>query len=300
MWLLVGEKAVQDPRTRFYFYRQRGFFSAGTIDANEWDCVLTATPFQAVPPGQLDHYAAVDPNLPFCLASINGYVGRDHGNGQGIPPDGPIRTMYGIYPGGGRFDNSSFEFTQTSGTAGALGQGISPIWLSSYTDFLRAEAALTASTGENARTLLESAVRKSITKVLSFSSAISASDLSFVVATTPSLVIGSDLLPKTADVDAYVAEVMSKYDSATDKLDVVMKEYFIALWGNGLEAYNMYRRTGKPNNMPPLIDPQAASTASFPRLMLYPADYVNLNSNANQRTTTEQVFWDNNAAGFID
>jgi hypothetical protein len=208
--------------------------------------------------------------------------------------------MYGIYPGGGRFDNNSFAFTQTSGTLGAVGQGISPIWLSSYTDFIRAEAALTASTGENARTLLESAVRKSITKVLSFRSLISQSDLDFVVARNPSLVIGSDLVPSAANVDAYVAEVLSNYDNATDKLDVVMKEYFIALWGNGIESYNMYRRTGKPNNTPPLIDPQAASTASFPRLMLYPANYVNLNSNATQRVTTEQVFWDNNAAGFID
>lgn len=300
MWLLVGEKAVQDPRTRFYFYRQRGFFSAANVDPNEWDCVLTKTPFDAVPPGQLDHYFAVDPDLPFCIGDVNGYVGRDHGNGQGIPPDGPIRTMYGIYPGGGRFDNNSFSITATAGVLGAVGQGISPIWLSSYTDFIRAEAALTAGTGENARTLLESAVRKSITKVLSFRSFISQSDLDFVVARNPSLVIGSDLVPSAANVDAYVAEVLSNYDNATDKLDVVMKEYFIALWGNGLESYNMYRRTGKPNNTPPLIDPQAASTASFPRLMLYPANYVNLNSNATQRITTEQVFWDNNAAGFID
>ena len=30
-----------------------------------------------------------------------------------------------------------------------------------------------------------------------------------------------------------------------DRLNVIMKEYFIALWGNGIESYNNYRRTGK-------------------------------------------------------
>ena len=134
---------------------------------------------------------------------------------------------------------------------------------------------------------------------MSFRSQIPAADLNFVVSRNPALVIGSDLIPNQAAVDAYVAEVLSRYDSATDKLDVVMKEYFIALWGNGIDAYNMYRRTRKPNNMVPLIDPQANSTASFPRTMLYPANYVNLNSNATQRETTEQVFWDTNPAGSI-
>ncbi len=299
MWLMTNEKGITDPRTRFYFYRQQSFFSAGTIDINEWDCVLTNNAFETIPPGQFDHYTAVDPDLPYCLANENGYFGRDHGNGQGIPPDGPIRVEYGIYPAGGKFDNNSFDFTQTAGTLGALGAGINPIWLSSYTDFIRAEAALAAGTGEDARALLQSAVEKSLAKVLSFSSLISSSDLEFVVSTTPSLVTGADLIPGQEAVDAYVAEVLNIYDNATDKLDVIAKEYMIALWTSGLENYNLYRRTGKPNNMPPLIDPQAASTASFPRTMLYPADYVNLNQNATQRETTEQVFWDNNPAGFI-
>ena len=33
-----------------------------------------------------------------------------------------------------------------------------------------------------------------------------------------------------------------------DKLDILIKEYYIAAWGNGLESYNMIRRTGKPEN----------------------------------------------------
>lgn len=304
MWLLVkdGEKAIEDPRTRFYFYRQQSFFSEANININDWDCVVTNNPFDPIPPGGLNHITSVDPNLPYCIASANGYFGRDHGNGQGIPPDGPLRVEYGVYPGGGMYDNNSFTFTQTSGTLGAKGEGIAPIWSSAFTDFIRAEAALTANTGEDPRALLESAVRASIAKVISFSSLIPASDLEFVIASDP--VTGEDilaetLLPTAETIDEYMAVVLDLYDNSSDKLDVVMKEYYIALWGNGIEAYNLYRRTGKPNNMQPLIDPQAAATASFPRLFLYPGNYVNLNANATQRNTDEQVFWDNNPAGFL-
>ncbi len=303
MWLLVGEKPTVDPRTRFYFYRQVSSFSESSIDANDWDCVLTNTPFDPIPPGQFDHISSIDPDLPFCIASADGYMGRDHGNGQGIPPDGPLRVEYGVYPGGGAYDNNSFTFTQTGGTLGALGEGIAPIWMAPFTDFIRAELALEAGTGEDARELLASAVSKSINSVSSFAQAIiPASDLNRVIATDPVTmedILASSLIPTDEDVQAYVDYVLAEYDAASDKLDVVMKEYYIAMWGNGVESYNMYRRTGKPGNMQPLVDPQAASTASFPRLFLYPNNFVSRNSNVSQRETTEQVFWDTNPAGFI-
>ena len=104
--------------------------------------------------------------MPYCIASINGYFGRDHGNAAGIPPDGPVRAVYGLYPAGGNFDDNSFDFTQNAGTDGALGEGIAPIMLSSWVDFMRAEIAL-ASSGD-ARALLESGMKKSMDKVFSF------------------------------------------------------------------------------------------------------------------------------------
>jgi hypothetical protein len=69
-----------------------------------------------------------------------------------------------------------------------------------------------------------------------------------------------------------------------------MKEYYIALWGNGIEAYNMYRRTGKPNNMAPALE---STPGPFMSSFFYPADYVNRNKNATQKTITDRVFWDN-------
>ena len=53
-------------------------------------------------------------NSPFCAPTnsaskpANGYWGRDHGNDNGIPPDGFKRTLRGVYPAGGAFDDSSF------------------------------------------------------------------------------------------------------------------------------------------------------------------------------------------------
>ena len=302
MWLLVGDKSVEDPRTRFYFYRQESSFSEASIDPTQWDCVITETPFDAAPPGALDHITSVDANIPFCLAALNGFFGRDHGNGSGIPPDGPLRVEYGVYPGGGAWDDNSFDFTQNDGTDGSLGQGISPIWMSSFTDFVRAEAALEAGTGEDARALLLSGVEKSISKVMSFQDIVPAEVLSRVIGQTPEgvdIIANEALIASDSIINLYVTAVGERYDAASDKLDVVMKEYYIAQWGNGLESYNMYRRTGKPANMVPLLDMNAASSSDFPRLFLYPNSYVTRNQNANQRELTQQVFWDNNAAGFI-
>ncbi len=301
MWLLVGDKEVPDPRTRFYFYRQQPAFTETSIDLNNWDCVVTNGPFDAIPPGQLDHVFAVDPNLPFCLASAAGYMGRDHGNGQGIPPDGPNRVEYGVYPAGGSWDDNSFSFTQTDGDQGGLGEGIHPIWSAAFTHFLRAEAALEAGTGEDPREQLELGVRASISKVLGFESLIPAATLTRVIGSTPTGedILANTLIPSDSIVTDYVNAVLDRYDAASDKLDVVMNEFYIASFGNGIEAYNLYRRTGKPNNMAPLIDAGAASTASFPRTMPYPNSFVTRNANVSQRETTTQVFWDTNPAGFI-
>ena len=62
----------------------------------------------------------------------------------------------------------------------------------------------------------------------------------------------STLLMTDEDIDTYVAEVLAAlrcscfYSMNTDELDVVMKEMFIAFYGNAYEFYNAYRSTGKP------------------------------------------------------
>ena len=297
MWLLRADKfevdangnevILIDPRIRFYFYRKKD--DSVNQDQTTYSCHFSLLPDQAAQP---DHYEKIDPRLPYCVAWEDGYSGRDHLNGEGIPPDGPIRTSYGLYPGGGQFDDDTFSDTRQAGTTGGLGQGIWPVMLSSYVNFLRAEAALTVNTGEDARALLESGIRSSIDKVVGFKSLVpSTMSRTVEIRGGGTGTVEELFVPVAEDIDAYVNFVLAQYDAgdADKKLDVVMKEYLIALWGNGLEAYNMWRRTGKPNNMAPGLEP---ATGDFPRTFFLPAVHVNRNANAAQKTLTERVFWD--------
>jgi len=298
MWLLRAGYAdadgnpIQDPRTRYYFYRQVD--ESNTQDPTTYSCHFSVLPTD--PDGRPAHFDEIDPRLPYCTAFPDGYSGRDHGNGEGIPPDGPVRTHYGLYPGGGQYDESSFTDTRNSGTTGGLGQGIYPLMLSSYVDFMRAEAALTIGTNDDARALLESGFRKSMAKVQSFESLV-ASDLDrTIIIRGEEVNIRVAFVPDEEEIDEFAAEILSRYDAAaddTERLDVVMTEYYKALWGNGLEAYNMYRRTGMPSNIQPTLEPAGGN---FSRSFFLPAVHVNRNANATQKELTELVFWDDGSA----
>lgn len=278
MWLFFGEKDTEDPRLRYYFYRQ---------DCDETDEDFFTLDCQAGP------YPSHWPDgYPFCTASsqwgdpagaYGGYWGRDHGNDDGIPPDDLKRTAWGLYPAGGKFDADDCSQVSNGGTDGGKGAGIQPIMLSSWVYFMRAEAALTMNTGEDARAMLEAGVRNSISKVMGFSS-VAPVDAAFA--------------PTDQQVEDYVAEVLAEFDASSDKMQVVMKEYLLALHGNGLEAYNGYRRTCRPAGLQPVREAQAGA---FARSFWYPASYVNRNSNAQQKTTVATpVFWDTNAEGCVN
>lgn len=300
MWLLRADKTdasgnlVIDPRIRFYFYRQTA--KSVIDDKSVYSCHFSDFPDEEAKPA---HYDRVDPRLPYCIAWEDGYWGRDHLNNEGTPPDGNLKTVYGLYPGGGQFDDNSFTVTQKLGTTGGQGQGINPILLSSFVDFMRAEAALTLNTSDDPRALLKSGVEKSINKVISFKNLVPATlarqiDNRGVVKTVEELYV-----PTAADIKSYVDYVLGKYDAAASvntKLDIIVKEYYIALFGNGLEAYNLYRRTGKPANMAPALE---QSPGPFIRSFFLPADHVNLNANTSQKVLTQQIFWDTNPADFV-
>lgn len=282
VWLFFGEKNVVDPRLRYYFYRQ----DCDETDEDAFTLDCTNAPYPAHWP---DGY-------PFCTASgeqgdpsdfYGGYWGRDHGNADGIPPDGPKRTVFGLYPIGGKFDADDCNSVQNNGSDGGRGAGIQPILLSSFTHFLLAEAALTID-GVNGDPLelLKTGVRQSIQKALSFSS-VGPVDNTFV--------------PTNEQIEGYVTTVTNLYNaesSVDGKLNVIVKEFFLALHGQGIDAYNAYRRTGKPTGLQPT---EEANPGAFPRTFWYPSSYVNRNENATQRNDlTTTVFWDTNPAGFIE
>ena len=285
MNLVVKEKtgtvSTLDPRRRYYFYRQ----NTNYVNVNETTltCAFVANPA---------HYPA---DMPFCLVGGNsGYWGRDHGDNSGTPPDGAFRTTYGVYPAGGEFDASTGGAVKQ--VMGGRGAGVDPIWNSSFTYFVEAEAALKLgiTAGGTARALLSKALYASINKVIGFPTSIgytmSASQLA--------------LVPTTAQIDTYVNFVLAKYDAATTddaRLNIIMKEYYIAAWGNGVETYNSLRRTGKPDNIQLVVT--TASPGVFMRSFTYPSVYINRNLNAPTQktpgTAANKVFWDNNPDNFI-
>lgn len=294
MWLMAESKGFPDPRIRYYFFRQElDVFPGRTMDdPNAFDCIFTAVPDPEFLP---DHYAAISEDMPYCLGSYDlSYFGRDHLQGSGIPPDGNYRTVYGLYPAGGKFDNQlDNSNVLNAGTDGALGAGVAPIWQASWTHFILAEAALTMGTGGDARTLLEDGLNLSMARVRSFEDKV---DGATILATVPTIVTVEDTYIPDSLFTQYVDFVMAEYDAAgsdDDRLAIVAREYLIASWGNGIEGYNLYRRTCLPGAIQPGIDP---NSGSFIRSALYPAVHVNLNQNISQKEFTTPVFWDTNDA----
>lgn len=270
IWLMDMMQKSNDPRIRFYYYRQNTTTpGAPGVAPNEETlaCSLTTAPAQYIAGG----YAYC--SLP------NGYWGRNHGNDEGTPPDGLLRTVPGVYPDAGQYDDDSFgEISLGSGGGGA---GITPMLMASSVDFWRAEL-LAASNPTAARPFLLSAMAKSIAKVSAFGSVDANADLS----------VG----PTPADISAFIAIVGTEFDDAegTDKWNVIADQFFISLKGNGHDAFNFYRRTGYPNDIEPSLEPEPGA---FIRSFFYPANAASNNQFVVQKSgVTQQVFWDTNPA----
>ncbi|MEZ0611726.1 SusD/RagB family nutrient-binding outer membrane lipoprotein [Fibrella sp. WM1] len=276
MGTLYSSKGFQDPRMRYYFYRQT---VKNPTDVNALRCITNSKPA---------HYTDAD---VFCLPTGVGYWGRDHLNNEGIPPDGLLRTAWGVYPAGGLFDNDAG--VPVSLGAGAGGAGLHPIIMRSFVDFMLAESALTLGTNGVAKDLLKSAIEKSMADVRAMA-------LGTIESGKISTYEAANNFVWADQVTKYVTKVLADYDAAatTDaKLNIIATEYWLALYGNGIESYNLYRRTGKPSNQQPALD---ASPGSFPRSYYYPSTYIIRNANAKQKASlTVPVFWDNNAAGIL-
>lgn len=265
-WLMETMLDKNDPRIRYYFYRQNDATPGATgvpPDEETLACSLVTPPV---------HYAG----FVYCSAN-NGYWGRSHGNDEGVPPDNFLRTAVGVYPAGGSFDDSSFGNVGLG--LGGGGAGIEPILLASYVDFWR--GAMATSDADKA-TFLRAGMEKSIAKVQSFGSLDSNANLS--------------LEPSEADVMTYVDGIVADFNAAAgdDKEDVFAEQFWFALYGGATEAYNYYRKTGFPTTLSPSWDPLPGP---FPRTFLLPQNEVLTNPNLTQRTDLNtQVFWDTNPA----
>jgi hypothetical protein len=217
MTLVDRLKAQDDPRLRFYVFRQNERVGLANSMNGE------------------------------------GYYGRYPGDGTASPADLNTRAIVGIYPAGGLYDNgripsltpsnvylnnegavtgttnNSFKialFTNGDGT----GAGILPMVTNFMVNFIRAEAALTLNTGEDARQLLLKGVAAHLQLVNSVSAA-----------------NGGPGMPDHT-IDGFTERIGKQFDAANadGKLRLLLMQKWIALYGNGVEAYNDYRRTGLP------------------------------------------------------
>lgn len=306
MYVTVAEKTIingttlDDPRRRFYFYRQDGN-AVVDVPVTALTCAT-----QAVPDWYSNYqYWYPSNGMPFCqlgnlgLSVAIGYWGRDHGNSSGIPPDGQLRTTYGVYPSAGLYDNSTFDHISGSGAInlGGQGKGIAPIWQSSFTEFLKAEAALNLGVGSVvAATAFANGVKNSVEKVVAFGSTAGVTIPASRVTTLNGTGTGSKTAYYNFTNNWFANAPATTPGTITPgcKLDIVMREFYIASYGNGIEAYNMYRRTGYPSGMQYLLaHDDTDSSDPFIRSAYYPAVAVNRNSSITQKTRVDvKTFWD--------
>ncbi|MGB5238532.1 MAG: SusD/RagB family nutrient-binding outer membrane lipoprotein [Flavobacteriaceae bacterium] len=256
-----------DPRTRYYFYRQTAAVPGAEIPPDEvtLNCSLQTPP---------QHY--VDGGFPFCFLP-NGYWGRDHGDNEGIPPDGLLRVLPGVYPFGGTFDDDSF--TPQTPTSGAGGSGVTVLLSAFNVDFWLAEWELAGGNAPGARDNILAGFDKSIAKVQAFlMGRLGTGDDSFE--------------PSAADITAYRDAITAAFDAGSndDQWNILGEQFIRANYGNGVEPYNFYRRTNYPDNLKPNREPDPST---FITSMYYPNNAVNRNQNISQKATqSEPVFWD--------
>ncbi len=268
-WLMNLMDTRDDPRKRYYFYRQTDAVP-GSNDAPPNEETLNCSLEQ--PPA---HYIAG--GFTFCWLD-NGYWGRDHGDDDGIPPDGLLRATWGVYPAGGRFDDD--RFSAISQVTGGEGAGITPILTATYVDFYKAEFAMVSGDMAGARDFMLEGTRKSIAKVQPFAALDGDADLDFA--------------PDQAQIDQWIIDLGVAFDGADmeGKWDLLSEAFWVAVYGNGVEPYNWYRRTGYPTTLQPNLEPDPGT---FQRSLWLPNNVVNRNSNVSQKPDQAQpVFWDTN------
>ncbi|HUQ67672.1 MAG TPA: SusD/RagB family nutrient-binding outer membrane lipoprotein [Flavitalea sp.] len=160
-------------------------------------------------------------------------------------------TTLGIYPAGGRYDDGAGGGdVNGAGVDGSSGTGAAPFRFITYADrlYLEAELIQEGVVPGNARDVLEAAIYESFTMV------------DYVVELAgPSQSVPALLGDDSGTVKTYVNKVLAEFDagSAAKKLQVIMTQKWIQSFGNAVEAYNDYRRTGYPV----LWDPSNASMA---------------------------------------
>ena len=224
----------------------------------------------------------------------NGYYGRNPGDGTAAPADLARRADFGIYPAGGLYDNAPINsltganlyLTNVGATAtpktiavtDGTGAGVLPFITNAMVKFIRAEAALTLATGDDARVQFSDGVTASLNSISTYA------------------VANNGVAIPAASITGTVAKLLAQYDAATaaGKLNLVMTQKYIATFGNGMESYNDYRRTGLP-----VLRDLLSPLSTFPLRLYYSQTELSANTsfgaNGSALQVAQQVtpvFWD--------
>ena len=252
--LPVSYRTIEDPRLRYYIFRQVPDDAGGAVATCQGG---------GCPIGLLD----------------NGYLGRDAGDPSAFSNEGALIATFGVYPIAGLADQDQ---PKTVSAADGTGQGIFPMLTAYMVKFLHAEMALTTNVPGDPLTLLKEGIQLSMDKTRAFG------------ATQDPSLAGSAFEITQSRIDNYIANVETAYNNATnddERLNIIMTEYHLSLFGNGIEAYNNYRRTGFPNfaeTAPVMGDPP------YPQRFIIPVSELETNPKLADYTPNafEPVFWD--------
>lgn len=283
--LMVESLVDEDPRWPFYFRRQTDII----LDSND------PTQFNTQPcsGGGACIYGYVV-NNPVVIDRLYtqkgktfgdaekkflaGVFGRDRGDADGLPADGTLRTLPGVYPCGGYFDVAAAQGVPAANRA--PGGGIFPYLTGVNIKYYLIEAMLELGVAGNPRSEFEAAIKNHISRVVDFGAA-----------TDP-----NSVRPSAAAIQSYADLWLGRYDAASSnaaKLNVVMKQLWYSSIGNGYEIYNAYRRTGLPTNIQEHID---GTIRGFPLRVPYPQTELTLNPNAasykDVAFDAAPIFWD--------
>ncbi|HSD06440.1 SusD/RagB family nutrient-binding outer membrane lipoprotein [Flavobacterium sp.] len=267
-----------DPRIPYYFFNQ-----------------LTAGEF---PPDQGDQ-ATGDPNADYWDKSTGFFTIRFGSTGPDRDHSAESSYTYpGIFPTGGRFDDGE-GFSLSTLSAGS-GTGVAPHRIFTYAEFLyvQAELILTGKLSGDVTAKLREALEASFAKVDQVVKN-SGSTQSIPV------LVGSPAV--TTFIDNIITEFTAA--SADKKLEIIMTQKWVATYGDPMDQYTDYRRTGYPvlanplsttkeyqlNNGDgfPLNDSQTVQNNPFQQSFYWPQNELNSNQNApaQKNPGTYKIFW---------
>ncbi len=207
-------------------------------------------------------------------------------------------TYPGIFPCGGKYDDGNGGVI--TGESGA--KGVAPRRILTYAEmlFIQAELINSGKLSGSAVAKFEDAVKASMKKV---DEVVMTSGTSQTVPT----------LATSAATITFISNLVTEFNAANSlkQLELIMTQKWVATFGDPLDQYNDYRRTGFPiladpnssaleyqlNNADayPLSNSTTILNGLYQLSFFWPQSELNANQNApNQKNpTTYKIFWDN-------